>query len=961
MNKIWMSSSSYLAAIVVGLGLSAAAGWAETPPQQPQSAPPSSPSARSQPNAPQGPGELESAAAEFKIAAASLGLRADSARKSPASGIKLSSYHGRVYENFRNDVLDAVPHEITQNGGGKDLLRRNQFGFNLSGPVFLPRLYNGARRTFFSINYEGVRERIGRSYLRSVPIMPYRSGDYADVVDDAGAPLQIYDPLSTQTNPLYDPSQPVTTTNLQYNRDPFPNRLIPASRLDPVAQKVVAYIPPPNADVGPYFQNNYFVVSPETNRANGMIAKVDHSINDRHRLSVGVSHTSGFNGAAHYIDNAADPGPPDRNYSSRHITAEHVLTLSPGSVNTATVEMSSDVSSNSSSAIDPGSALGLSGVSAQAFPRISFGFLPVGRYSPNTRLARNVFTYTDAQSLKFGKHSLRFAGQFQRQQVNTYQPSAPAGAYYTAEGYTDLPGIVNTGSQFSSFLLGAVDSGYLTNVTSPSYYRVSRYVLVATDTWEPAGGLTISLGLTCEINSPRVEKYDRQSTVDLHAINPANGLPGALIFAGLNGAPTGFQPYIGRGDPNAAVAWSPGGNRKSVIRASYARNYQMPPLYGTQWGTQGFNGLQTFTADNSELTPAFFLARGVPPGGPLPDLRPDAANGTNAALFDRSGKTSIYQSAGVSYEREVPFQLVLSAGLSTSWGHKIFVGDWAANPNAISPDNLKYGVQLNDLAFRNSLRPYPQYLDFAVNSLWPEGSYRRYSSWFRVEKRASSGLILSAMYEFSRQWDDYSGPYGKQDYFNSHNEWALTPWNSPQRLSLTLSYDLPFGANKRFLNYRDWRRHLVDGWSISDISTIQDGGPIAPRALFNNTGGVLNTVRVEVVPGVSASVPNQGPELWFNPAAFTQPADFTMGDGPRTISILNPAFQNHDLSVAKRFALDAERTMEFTASAFNFLNHANWNDPDPSIGSVSAPNTNAGHIIGSRGGRVIQLGLRLSF
>ena len=180
----------------------------------------------------------------------------------------------------------------------------------------------------------------------------------------------------------------------------------------------------------------------------------------------------------------------------------------------------------------------------------------------------------------------------------------------------------NTGSQFASLLLGAIDSGDVSDILSPSYFRISNYALVATDTWEPAAGLTFRFALTVEMQSPRIEKYNRQSTVDLNAINPADGLPGALIFAGLNGAPAGFQPFLARGDPSASVAWSPGANRKSVIRASYARSYQMPPLYGTPWGTQGFNGVQTFTAPNSELTPGFFLAGGVPSAGPLPDLAP---------------------------------------------------------------------------------------------------------------------------------------------------------------------------------------------------------------------------------------------------------------------------------------------------------------------------------------------------
>jgi hypothetical protein len=950
-----MSKSFYLAPAVVCSVLLAVTGRPQTPPAPPQpaSAPPST-------SPPSRPSELEAAAEEFKLATTALGLRADSPRKT-ASGVKLSDFHGRLYENFRNDFLDAVPHEIAQNGGTKDLLRRNQYGFNASGPLFLPHIYNGARRTFFSLNFEGVHEHIGRSYLRTVPIVPQRGGDYSEVVDAGGVPLQIYDPLTTQANPNYDPTQPVSTANLQYDRAPFPNSIIPVSRIDPVAQKIVSYIPLPNTDVGPYFENNYFVVSPETNTASGMIAKIDHSINEKRRVSISTSYTNGFNAAAHYIDNAADPGPPDRNYSNRRVTAEHVLTLSPGSVNTATVDLSSNVSANSSAAFDPASALGLTGLSAQVFPRIGFGYLPVGRYNPNTRTARNAFTYADAQSLKLGRHSLRFSGQFQRQQVNTYQPSAPAGAFYTSAGYTDLPGIVDTGSQFASLLLGAVDSGYVSTSLSPSYFRISNYALVATDTWELAAGLTLSFALTVEMQSPRIEKYNRQSTVDFNAINPANGLPGALIFAGLDGAPDGFQPFLARGDPSASIAWSPGANRDSVIRANYSRYYQMPPLYGSQWGTQGFNGVQTFTAPDSELTPAFFLAGGVPSPGPLPDLDPGAANGTNAALVDRSGNTAIYQSAGVSYERTVPSQVVLTAGLGTAWGRHLYVGGYAANPNAISPNDLVYGVELNDTAFRNSLRPYPQYLDFDVSGLWPEGDYRRNNAWLRVEKRASGGLTLSATYEFSRQWDDYSGPYGKQDYFNAHNEWALTPWNPPHRLSLTLSYDLPVGAGKHFLQFRDWRRHLVDGWSISDISTLQDGGPIALEALFNNTGGVISALRVDTVAGVNPNVPDQSPNQWFNPAAFIQPPDFTLGDASRTISILNPGLTNHDLSLAKRFAIDADRAVEFTASAFDFLNHANWNNPDPVIGSLASPNTDAGHIIGSRGGRVVQLGLRISF
>jgi hypothetical protein len=134
------------------------------------------------------------------------------------------------------------------------------------------------------------------------------------------------------------------------------------------------------------------------------------------------------------------------------------------------------------------------------------------------------------------------------------------------------------------------------------------------------------------------------------------------------------------------------------------------------------------------------------------------------------------------------------------------------------------------------------------------------------------------------------------------------------------------------------------------------------RPQFNNTGGVITALNVNVVPGVDPHIEDPGPSLWFNPAAFSQPADFTLGNASRTHPTLrNPGSQNYDMSLNKRVTLSPDRTIEFSAAGFNFINHANWDAPDNIIGPAHAPNVNAGKIIGSRGGRVIQLGLRLSF
>jgi hypothetical protein len=107
----------------------------------------------------------------------------------------------------------------------------------------VPKLTHGKSNTYLSLSFEGVRERISRTHLTTIPTMAQRTGNYSDVVDSAGNVLPIYDVATTQLNAGYDPSQPVSLTNLQYLRDPFPGNIIPQSRLNPVALDALKLCP----------------------------------------------------------------------------------------------------------------------------------------------------------------------------------------------------------------------------------------------------------------------------------------------------------------------------------------------------------------------------------------------------------------------------------------------------------------------------------------------------------------------------------------------------------------------------------------------------------------------------------------------------------------------------------------------------------------------------------------------
>ncbi len=109
------------------------------------------------------------------------------------------AWHGRLYENLRNDVFDANPHQIAQRGGDKRKLRRNQYGVSVTGPVVLPKFYNGAGKTFFTFTYEGVRESVGQFHLNTIPTTLERTGQFGHVVDSNGQPVGIFDPSTLRS------------------------------------------------------------------------------------------------------------------------------------------------------------------------------------------------------------------------------------------------------------------------------------------------------------------------------------------------------------------------------------------------------------------------------------------------------------------------------------------------------------------------------------------------------------------------------------------------------------------------------------------------------------------------------------------------------------------------------------------------------------------------------------------
>jgi hypothetical protein len=509
-------------------------------------------------------------------------------------------------------------------------------------------------------------------------------------------------------------------------------------------------------------------------------------------------------------------------------------------------------------------------------------------------------------------------------------------------------------------------------VLNPSYFRNEQYQFTVSDEYQLTPNFTWNFSLGLQVDTPRREKFDRQSSLDLNEINPANERPGALVFAGQDGHSRSFFPTQVNWEPAISCALNPWGSRKTVIRGSYGLYFGYFPLYPTEFGTLGFNSVPLIVSPNDQLQPAVTLATGFPADFiPPPNLQPTAANDLKAEYFDPQGTLPYYQSWRLELERDLPADFVVRLAYSGDRAIHQYIGA-GIELNPLDPDVLGFRDQLNNLAFNLSLRPYPQFHGISPGYTYPIGSSSLQRGNLRVEKRFSHGFNFSCSYFLSKSIDDIldvASPQNSlnlaaspQNSLNLKAEKSINPYDITHQVSISYLYELPFGEGRPFLNQGAWVNGLMGGWSLSGVTVFRSGTPIMLKPLFNNTGGVAEALRVNVVPGIDPHVANPSAFQWFNAAAFDQPFDFTLGDAPRTEPDLrNPGAQNFDMSLTKRIPVTHDWTLEVIMEAFNAFNHANLNNPDNLIGSRENPNLNAGKIIGSTGGRVIQLGLRLSF
>jgi hypothetical protein len=178
--------------------------------------------------------------------------------------------HGSAWEFLRNNALDARDPFLDEFDSSPSPFRQNQFGALISGPVFIPKAYNGRNRTFFLFDYEGWRYRQAAQTRYRVPTAQELSGDFSSSI----VGRLIYDPATTRP----DPSAPSG-----YIRDQFANNVIPASRIDPTTLNFLkTYFGTPNLTGDPVY--NAIVTRSNSDDSNHYDARLDQQVGNSDNL-----------------------------------------------------------------------------------------------------------------------------------------------------------------------------------------------------------------------------------------------------------------------------------------------------------------------------------------------------------------------------------------------------------------------------------------------------------------------------------------------------------------------------------------------------------------------------------------------------------------------------------------------------------------------------------------------------
>ena len=839
-----------------------------------------------------------------------------------------NNFHGSLFEFHRNAKLDARNY-FAPGGEAKPKYLRNQFGGSVGGPL-------KRDRTFFFVDYEGTRSREGITRVTNVPTLLERAGNFSQSRDIFGRPIFISNPFLPR-DPITFQLPPCNASN---QTGCFPGNQVPLAFQHPIGRAIAALYPAPNRNVP--FQN--FVSSPTQRDDNDSFdARVDHRLSDLTDLTVRYSfgHRKLFEPFTGPTFSLVPGFGDDVKRRSQNVMAalNHVFT--PRFINETRVALSRVASSVTQQASILNSDLGLPVISPNARDAgLSFisvtGFSPLGDEGNNPQKSvTNVYQLLDTASYVRSGHLIKFGADLRFSQQNAFRDVESRGRL------TFSPFAQISGNALADLLLGFPIFTSVARVDNPQHLRTQSYNFFFNDSVRVKPRLTITAGLRYEYNSPPVDTQDRANVYDT--------VTRSLVRVGTNGMPRGgFEPDRNNFAPRAGFAWTLDEDENTVLRAGYGVYYDQSPLAPGEalyFNSPYFDNNIFFSLPGLPLTlsnpfPTFFPF-------PLPD---------SALAIQRDLRTAYMQHWNLNVQRQIGRSSVFEVGYVGSKGTKLLT---ARDINQPRPSVLPPGLPFVP-------RPDPRFDD--IDMLESRANSNYHSMQARFQQRLWRGLGTLVSYTWAKSIDNASNffssagdPNVPQNSYDVRAERGRSNFDVRHRLSVSYTYDLPFGKGRTWLADDGWLTTVLSGWQSFGIVTLQTGRPFTVALLSeidnSGTGRSILGFGANDRPNLvgNPDVSRRSPDQWFNQSAFAFPASGTFGDAGRNI-LDGPGYQNVNASLIKNTALTESVNLQFRAEVFNLFSHPNFNLPDNFLGSPTF-----GRISSARDPRHIQFGVKLLF
>ena len=838
-----------------------------------------------------------------------------------------NAVHGSLFEFLRNSAMDARNFFNV-----KPLpflpFRYNQFGFSLGGPVYLPKMYSGKNRTFFFVDYEGYRRSELITTTLTIPSMAMRTGDFS-------AEQRIYDPLSTRANP----------SGSGYIRDQFTGSIIPSSRFDAPAKKLVDAYPVPQT-AGKI--NNYTSNMAQTQRWDQGDVRIDHQFSEKDTFFSRWSIQNTITHVPNTLPPADIPGIPikvglgyevagDSSQPAQHIASSWVHVLSPTLINEARAgfarfKVDYAIEGQAANA-KLGNLLGVPNSNSSPFQSVmptvqisSYASSGMGRSLPIYRV-QNTFHYVDNITYTLRAHTLKAGLDVRRRQMSEYQTNNGNGGFTFTPAFTNGPGIGGTGNGIASMLLGYPSSQLINYQLTWPGLRSTELGAYFADDYRATGKLTLNLGLRWEYSGFPSEVDNLISNFD----------PGKLIMT-----------IAGRDGVNRILnvkrqldCWAP--------RFGFA--YTLFSRTGVRGGCGLFYNLGTGGAGMFR-NPPFYLTIQATPGDIF--VGPRMSDGFRPApvLDYESAKnpSGSFRGGGISTDYTNPFAQQFNLGLQQeipSWNLVVKTA-YVANLGR----DLSTSYNLNQAApgpgSVDSRRPFYAARPGLADTLWntSDGRSSYHSLQVSAEKRLSHGLTTLLGYTWSHA---IAANMGGQDPNVDRQDKGDQSFDIRHRLTLNYSYRPPLQFQRRV------PRFLLGGWQLNGILTMQTGLSFTPslQTTTVNTGTSSRPNRLK-----DGNLPADQRTLgrWFDLGAFGTPPLYTYGNAGHNF-LRGSGRVNFDASLFKEVPVRESAKFQLRVEAFNLFNTPQFGLPSASIGSSSAG------VISSTVGnaRQLQVGLRFQF